>query len=198
MKLFKKCRACNCELEISLFTKRFRSKDGLDTYCKKCNASKSREFTKNSNKRSIINSNYAKNNRTKILKDMRNWYSNNAVLVKAKNSLYIKNRQKTDLNFKLTRLLRSRLYHSLKKSQKSGSAVRDLGCSIEELRAHLEAKFQPGMSWDNYGQFGWHIDHIVPLCSFDLSVPEELKKACHYTNLQPLWWQDNLSKGSNL
>lgn len=66
----------------------------------------------------------------------------------------------------------------------------------DELRAHLEAQFQAGMSWDNYGE--WHIDHIKPLASFDLEDTDQLKLACHYTNLQPLWAKDNLSKGAKM
>ena len=66
--------------------------------------------------------------------------------------------------------------------------------SQENLRAYFESKFIAGMSWDNYGK--WHIDHIVPLSSFNLLDPEQVKVACHYTNLQPLWAKDNLKKGS--
>jgi transcription termination factor Rho len=62
------------------------------------------------------------------------------------------------------------------------------------LVPYLESKFEHGMSWDNYGE--WHIDHIVPISIFNLENPEELQKACHYTNLQPLWAEDNLRKGS--
>ena len=51
------------------------------------------------------------------------------------------------------------------------------------------------MNWKNYGFRGWHIDHIKPLSSFDLSDRNQLLEACHYTNLQPLWWYENLSKG---
>ena len=69
-----------------------------------------------------------------------------------------------------------------------------LGCTIKEAREHFERKFQPGMSWCNHGE--WHIDHIRPLASFDLTQAEERRKAGHYTNLQPLWAHDNLSKGA--
>ena len=75
-----------------------------------------------------------------------------------------------------------------------GSAVRDLGCTIDELKRHLEAKFQPGMSWENYGK--WHIDHKVAISKFDLTDLEQLKIACNYMNLQPLWAADNIRKSN--
>ena len=103
---------------------------------------------------------------------------------------------KTDIQYKLRILLRSRLFFALKGERKSGSAVKDLGCSIPELRTYLEFKFQSGMTWDNQGE--WHIDHIKPLASFDLTDRKQLLLACHYTNLQPLWAIDNLSKGDKI
>lgn len=99
-----------------------------------------------------------------------------------------------NINHKISVRLRTRVCNAIKNNYKSGSAVRDLGCSIEELKIYLESKFLPGMSWDNYGLKGWHIDHIKPLSSFNLSNREEFLKACHYTNLQPLWAKDNLRK----
>jgi hypothetical protein len=114
------------------------------------------------------------------------------------NKTYFSNRLKKDIKFKISCALRSRLFHALKNNQKRGSAVRDLGCTIEQLKLHLESLFLPGMNWDNYGLHGWHIDHIVPISSFDITNPEQLKKACHYTNLQPLWAEDNLRKGDKI
>jgi len=111
-----------------------------------------------------------------------------------KRNIHINNCKKNDPNFKLQGSLRSRLRNALKGNYKSGSAVRDLGCSIESFKAYLESKFQTGMTWDNHGQYGWHIDHIKPLSSFDLTDRKQLLEACHYTNLQPLWAADNLSK----
>jgi HNH endonuclease. len=52
------------------------------------------------------------------------------------------------------------------------------------------------MSWDNYGRDGWHIDHIRPCASFDLTDPEQQRQCFHYTNLQPLWAADNIRKGA--
>jgi hypothetical protein len=100
-----------------------------------------------------------------------------------------------NINSKLAALLRSRMNSCIKGLYKSGSAVRDLGCSIEFLKTYLESQFQSGMTWENWSMNGWHIDHILPLSSFDLTDREQLLKACHYTNLQPLWAKDNLSKG---
>jgi hypothetical protein len=60
---------------------------------------------------------------------------------------------------------------------------------------HLESQFKPGMSWKNHGPKGWHIDHIKPLASFDLSSPKEQAIAFSYKNTQPLWWHENLAKG---
>ena len=88
--------------------------------------------------------------------------------------------------------IRSRLSKALSRKQKTISMSQYLGCSLEELKQHLESKFEPGMTWDNYGE--WHIDHIKPLSSFDLTDVEQLMEACRYTNLQPLWAKDNLRK----
>lgn len=76
------------------------------------------------------------------------------------------------------------------------SAVRDLGLTIDEFRRHIETQFTPGMSWDNYG--AWHLDHIRPLISFDLTEIEQARAACHYTNYQPLWAIDNHRKFTKL
>lgn len=98
----------------------------------------------------------------------------------------------TDVKFRLAVVLRSRLRMAIKNNQKVGSAVRDLGCTISELKYYLEGKFQDGMTWENYGN--WHIDHIIPLAFYDLTNREQLLQACHYTNLQPLWAEENLNK----
>jgi 5-methylcytosine-specific restriction endonuclease McrA len=87
---------------------------------------------------------------------------------------------------------------ALKNNAKAGHTVELLGCSIEDLRSHLEQQFTPGMTWDNYGVHGWQIDHIIPLSYFNLSDPEQQKRAWHYTNLQPLWAVDNIRKSNKI
>lgn len=113
----------------------------------------------------------------------------------SKNKDRIAERRKTDVLFRLRGLLRTRLRTALSGNYKSGSAIRNLGCSLEEFKKHIESKFKPGMNWDNHGQYGWHIDHIKPLSSFNLNDVNQLNEACHFTNLQPLWAKDNLVKG---
>jgi vacuolar-type H+-ATPase subunit E/Vma4 len=103
-----------------------------------------------------------------------------------------KERYRNDLQYRLKTLLRNRLGCAVISKAKSGSAVRDLGCTIDEFIAYISQKFEYGMTWDNWGE--WHLDHIVPLSSFDLTDREQFKTACHYTNMQPLWAVDNMSK----
>jgi hypothetical protein len=107
-----------------------------------------------------------------------------------------KRRAKRDPIRLLGTRLRGRLGDLFRKGIKSGSAVRDLGCSVEQLKEYLSILFWPGMSWDNKSKKGWHIDHILPIDSFNIYDRSELLVACNYTNLQPLWHDDNASKCS--
>lgn len=108
-------------------------------------------------------------------------------------------RQK-DIQVRIAHRLRERLRKAIRGQYKTGSAVSDLGCTIIELIAYMQQHFLPGMSWDNWGDGPgkWHIDHHRPLASFDLTDPLQLKQAVHFTNLRPLWWEENLKKGATL
>lgn len=125
---------------------------------------------------------YRKNNLAKVQVRLRRWQ---------------KEKLSTDLQFRLKASLRSRLNKALRGRVKSGSAVRDLGCTVSELLAWLEAKFSPDMTWGNYGSV-WTLDHIRPLSAFDLSDRAQLLVACHYTNLQPMLSAENIRKGGSL
>lgn len=116
--------------------------------------------------------------------------------VKAARRQRNRERWRTDPEFKLAVLLRKRINQALKNRRKVTSAIAALEYTVEELRAYLADKFVPGMSWENHGE--WHIDHIKPLASFDLEDAIQYAEACHYTNLQPLWKLDNLSKGAKI
>lgn len=146
--------------------------------------------------------------RVVILVNNRRWHENNLLRHRELNRLRYQQtkvqkhqrrmlRLHTNPQARLAHMLRSRFWTALRavKTCRKASAVRDLGCTIAELRQHLEVQFKPGMTWENHGT--WHIDHIRPLASFDLVDPEQQRLACHYTNLQPLWAEENLSKGSS-
>jgi len=106
------------------------------------------------------------------------------------------NKSRTDPNFRFKRYLRTRIYQALKGTAKSKRTMKLIGCTIDELWTHLESKFREGMTRENHGK--WHVDHIMPCASFNLTNVEQQKKCFHYTNLQPLWAFDNMSKGSKI
>ena len=107
-------------------------------------------------------------------------------------------RYHSDLQYKLSMNLRRRIQKAIKNNQKSGSAVDDLGCTIPELIQYIEQQFTEGMTWDNWSHDGWHLDHVKPLSSFDLTDRKQFLRASHYTNLQPLWSSDNMKKRDKL
>jgi hypothetical protein len=108
-------------------------------------------------------------------------------LIHRKNVMYVKRRYVCDPLYKLKMQMRNRLNNAIRRHQKAGSAVRDLGCTVTKLKKYLEAQFQPGMTWENHTVYGWHIHHKRALETFDLTDPVQFKQAVHYTNLQPMW-----------
>jgi len=148
----------------------------------------------NKDKIKIYKHNYFQINKKKLQLINKNWKLVNRKRLNKSARVYNKNRRKTDVNFKIRHYLSTRIYQGLKGFNKSKRTIELLGCSLEFLKKHLEKQFTKGMSWSNYGK--WHIDHIKPCASFNMSKPEEQLKCFHYTNLQPLWAKDNLIKGA--
>lgn len=107
-------------------------------------------------------------------------------------------KRENNIEYKIACGLRSALNKVLKRqnAKKSNHTLKLVGCTVEYLKRYLEDRFLHGMTWDNYGFYGWHIDHITPCVFFDLTKPKEQRKCFHYTNLQPLWQKDNLEKNS--
>lgn len=103
-------------------------------------------------------------------------------------------RLEQDQPYRMEHNIRSRVYSAIKNGRKSIKTLELLGCSIDELKNHLSCQFSQGMTWGNYGD--WHIDHVRPCASFDLTDRVQQKQCFHYSNLQPLWAHDNLSKGA--
>jgi signal recognition particle GTPase len=155
-------------------------------------------------------------NKSKMLKYQKEYYKSNIAKIKKRVKEFNKihkeiinkrrqNKLKNDIYFKLECILRDRLNKVLKTKSKSNHTFILLSCSVNFLKQHLEKQFQKGMNWKNYGtgwhgkgMREWHVDHIKPCASFDLSKPSEQKKCFHYTNLQPLWAKDNLRKSDKI
>lgn len=172
----KVCSKCKNELPLSAFAKNKSKKSGVNSYCTPCMRQ------------------YYRDNKERHAKRAKEYADKNR---EALNQKYYE-RLRTDVQANLAHTLRSRFNHAVNNDAKRGSAVRNLGCTIEEFKTYLESKFQDGMTWENKGMYGWHIDHIIPLDAFDLTDIEQVKKACHYTNLQPLWAKDNLKKRNKI
>lgn len=222
----KQCKVCKIEKDLDQFHNKKMGKFGKDSVCIPCrkqkaadryleNAEKIKEQTrryKQENKElvKIRNQEYDKRNAEKIAERKRRYRDENAERiseqkkeynsrpeVKARRNEWHKNRYETNIQYRLTVILRNRIANFLNgrsTGKKAGSAVSDLGCSINEFKLYLESKFTEGMTWDNYGENGWEVDHIIPLCKFDLTDREQFLKATHYTNMQPLWEKDNKQK----
>lgn len=204
MKTCIKCNRSGVE-----FPKQKRNKDGLDTHCKQC--------------RNIVNKEYRENNKESFSAMRRKHYQKNIHKMRREKRKYCathkeekriydinyreynneklrlfksnwEKSKKDDPIFKIKRNLRRRIHHVIKDGYKSASTFELIGCSAEEFKSYIEKQFEHGMSWDNYGTKGWHIDHIIPCYKFDLSNPEEQYKCFHFSNQRPLWAKDNLSR----
>ena len=139
---------------------------------------------------------WRKANREEIAAYGKAYYAANRAKASARVKAYLQN----NLGARTKNALRVRTHDAIRAAgaTKSARTVELLGASIEEVRAHLEAQFKLGMNWDNWARDGWHIDHIKPCASFDLTDPEQQKACFHYSNLQPLWAKDNQSKSDRL
>lgn len=193
----KHCTICNKEFPTTTeyFTKNPKCKNGVGSYCKSCQKQyRSEYFQKNKDKAREQVKNHYHNNLEKKRAWYREWYKKNQKKIQAGQTILRRNKRRNNLKYRLACNLRNRLNKFIKKINRSQSTIDLLGCTVEELKIHLQNQFDSKMSWDNYG--AWHIDHIRPIASFDLSDSSQVKECFHYSNLQPLWAKDNWSKGS--
>lgn len=213
----KVCKKCNKELPNDNFHKCKGGKLGTRSVCKSC----CNKLNKARNKE------YYQKNKKEILEKKREYYQDNKEDIKKKNkSYYYENqekcqkeareryekscpdkRRKTKLKYyheklkhcpenKIRTNLSRRIRDFIHKDNETTEEL--LGCTFEEFKTYLESMFLDGMTWENYGVHGWHIDHIIPCSSFDLSKSEEIEICFHYSNLQPLWAKDNIRKGNKI
>lgn len=165
---FKICHKCGRALPKASFAKSTRASDGLQASCSACK----RDYRAKAKSKDPKKFNEIKAQRAR-------------------------ERYARDVNARIINNLRGRLQKFI--HNKYGKSYEDrLGCTLQEFKTHIEKQFKEGMSWENYGFKTWHIDHIQPMSSFDLTKESELLACCHYTNMQPLWASDNLSKGNKI
>lgn len=174
----KTCTKCQLLKPFSDFGKKISYVDGLQYWCKVC----IKDYKKC----------YYINNLDKSKKERLEWRKKNHHSVSAYTRAYYSRRYQQDPIFRIIKNQRNRLKEII--TNKPTSFTKSIGCGSNFLKSYLESKFQPGMTWKNYGQ--WHIDHIRPLSSFNLLDKEQFKQACHYTNLQPLWAKENRIKSN--
>jgi len=185
---FKICSVCHAIKPVRMFYKHKDSIDGLYYACKECYKKFERKGYVKYHRE--YGRKYRELNRDRVNETARRAAKSR----KAKERL---NRLKKDITYKIIHTLRQRLYYSVKLQKGNKQPTLGLlGCSTEEFKKYLETLFTGGMTWDNYGKNGWHIDHIIPCAAFDLTDPEQQRKCFHYTNLQPLWASDNQKKSS--
>ena len=201
------CSKCKIEKSLIDFPNCSRNKDGKNCKCKDCCNEVNKKYREdNSINFKIMRKKYYENNITKMREGKKQYYCKHTI-EKAKydityrflNKDKIKNYKKewekinkTDPIFKIKRNLRRRVHHALKGSYKSDKTFSLIGCSPLFFKEYLESLFTEGMAWDNYGE--WHIDHIIPCFTFNLSIEEEQFKCFNYLNQRPLWATENLKR----
>jgi len=167
----------------------------VNVYCRPCkNEIDNKSYHKNKEKRRQYQKQYFDlhpEKKERMYSQVKEWRNENPNYMND----WMKTKYQTDSNHKIKKVLQASLSTHL--NTKKENTIWYLGCTIPELKSHLEKQFQEGMNWENHGQFGWHIDHIKPLNTFDLTDEEQLIKCWHYTNLRPLWWGENLSRPKN-
>jgi hypothetical protein len=185
--IYKKvCTKCSLEKNINEFYKDSSKYDGYACACKEC-------CIKHRNK-------YRKENKSKIKEYYQNYYKSNNYskeyyrLNKDKIKQYYKHKYHNNINKRLHHIISVTLNNMINKKYDTSKYLKLFGYTIEELKTHLEKKFKENMSWDNYGE--WHIDHIKPKSWFSVDSEQELKKCWSLDNLQPLWADENWSKGN--
>ena len=187
--LVKKCTKCKENKTLNSFSQRVKT-GYYKSECKICSRERAKEHRLNN----------PEHYRQKEIK--RNLCSERQKWKKEYNKIYslkyARYKRQTDISYKIKMNISRRIRNALRGIGKIDRTIKLLGCSIDFFKQYLVSKFLVGMSWDNYGLYGWHIDHIIPCASFDLEKESEQYKCFHYTNLQPLWAKDNLQKSNKI
>jgi hypothetical protein len=215
------CSKCKVEKSISEFYKYYSksiSKLRIQSRCKLCLSEDNKSFYANNvevfkikkkefyheNKESELarRKTHYINNHKRELNRMKEYREKNEEYFQEYRKKYQKNyennRYKNDPEYKLSKNIRRRvsLFLQLNNVSKTNKTFDIVGCTPQQLKEHIQLQFKDNMSWDNYGYYGWHIDHIIPLSS--AKTKDEIYTLCHYSNLQPLWGKENIKKGGKI
>ena len=207
-----RCTSCNKKLKLKVnWTQTCKNRNWY--ICSSCIKDYYKEYySKNKDKYRKASSKWAKKYPDKIralyCRANRKRYKKYRNQVKEENRIYrLNNKEKlnkyfrnlyaSNINYKIARNLRVRVWEVLKGIRKSSSTFKLLGCSLSHLKKCLERKFTSRMNWDNYGTY-WEMDHIKPCALFNLVKPSEQRNCFNYKNLQPLTLKQNRSKGSRV
>jgi hypothetical protein len=181
----KVCTKCNIEKQYDYFRKDKAYKDGYVSICKKC--------------KSILDKNYIKRKEKNNKEAIKAWLNNNPNYYKEYNKKYQKERKSKDIVYKIGSNIRTRISQSISGYSKSKTTLQILGVdNFDNFKSYIESLFVEGMTWDNYG-YGpnkWVIDHRKPLAH--ASTEQEIYTLNHYSNLQPMWWDENMIKGAKI
>ena len=192
----KTCSRCKVQYAATRFAKNKTSTDGLAYWCKDCynvSSKSSKQRIKEQAEPRVCLA-------CGIEKEAERFSADNRVKCKMCRARQKRVRYHSDERHRLEVLCRNRVANAIKaaRCKKHDATIAMVGCSWAQLQKHLEGLFTEGMNWDNQGFTGWHIDHIIPIASFDLTIPEQQLACFHYKNLQPLWAGDNMSKGCKI
>lgn len=189
----RKCTECGKEKQSSDFGKHKLGRDGLRPKCKECTRVYDAAYrAANADRAKLYRDQHRDDSRAYYKK----WKIKNADRLRERSTIYVMNRRKTDPEYALVARLRRRIRSALSHKNRSDRFWDLTGCSRQQLFSHIENQFSDGMSWNNSSL--WHVDHIMPCASFDLTDPAQQRRCFHYTNLQPLWARDNLAKGARI
>lgn len=207
----KTCSDCKTERPFSDFSKRKASKDGFQFRCKYCckkyrkdNVEHIKNYRKeNKERQKETHRRWRKENKDYLNQYYSQWREQNKDYLKTYREGYKERRRSIERErrnseplYKMGVYLRNRTLSAFKSKRwnKNNKTQHILGADYETIFNHIQSRFKGGMSWDNFGE--WQIDHIIPLAS--ANTEEELIGLCHYTNLQPLWAEENLIKGNKI
>jgi hypothetical protein len=217
------CTECKVDKPLSDYYRENRANSGVKSKCKVCiekykklykevNLEKIKEKQREYSRKETVKKRvkeYRIKHKHRLNLVSKAYREKNKELLKSKKKEYNKNnienirvrvriRLSTNIQAKLAHNLRARFHDALKRQKltKNSSVLQLTGCNISEVKKHITSLFQNGMNWKNYGE--WEIDHIIPIASFDLRDCEQQKKCFNFTNLQPLWKEDNRKKGSKI